>query len=156
MQRFFTTYPGGTPGIGLLILRSAAGLATIVYGVILLSRLDRVAHDQFSYASHIVLSLILITGGVFFILGLMMPLASITLAACELIAAYVRLALINPLNGSRFGWIALLLLAIIALTLVFLGPGAYSIDALLFGRRRIIIPTLKNKSGNKTPLKKAG
>ncbi|HLM61368.1 MAG TPA: hypothetical protein VK308_11230, partial [Pyrinomonadaceae bacterium] len=120
MHRFFTTYPGGSPGIGLLILRSAAGLATSIYGVILLSRLDRVANDQFSYASHIVLSLILITGGVFFILGLMMPLASITLAACELIAAYVRLALINPLNGSRFGWIALLLLAIIALTLVFL------------------------------------
>jgi uncharacterized membrane protein YphA (DoxX/SURF4 family) len=111
--------------------------------VILLSRLDRVANDQFSYASHIVLSLILITGGVFFILGLMMPLASITLAACELIAAIVRLALVNPLSGSRFGWIALLILAIIALTLVFLGPGAYSIDALLFGRRRIIIPTLK-------------
>lgn len=143
MQRFFKTYPGGTPGIGLLILRSAAGLATIIYGVILLSRLDLVAHDQFSYVSHIVLSLILITGGVFFILGLMMPLVSITLAACELFAAVVRLALVNPLSGSRFGWIALLILSSIALALAFLGPGAYSIDALLFGRRRIIIPTSK-------------
>ena len=145
MHRFFTTYPGGSPAIGLLILRSAAGLATGIYGVILLSRLDRVANDQFSYASHIVLSLILITGGVFFILGLMMPLASITLAAWELIAAIVRLALVNPLSGSRFGWIALLILSSIAMALAFLGPGAYSIDALRFGRRRIIIPATKKE-----------
>jgi uncharacterized membrane protein YphA (DoxX/SURF4 family) len=124
-------------------LRSAAGLATGIYGVILLSRLDRVANDQFSYVSHIVLSLISITGGAFLILGLMTPLVSITLAACELIAAYIRLALVNPLNGSRFGWIALLLLASIALAVAFLGPGAYSIDALPFGRRRIIIPVSK-------------
>lgn len=143
MQNFFTRYPIGTPGIGLLILRSAAGLATGFYGVILLSRLERVANDQFSHASHIVLSLILITGGVLFILGLMTPLVSIALAACELIAAFIRLALGDPPNGSIFGWITMLLLASIALALVFLGPGAYSIDALRFGRRRIIVPLPK-------------
>ena len=31
------------------------------------------------------------------------------------------------------------LLAIVALSLVFLGPGAWSVDALLFGRKRIAI-----------------
>ena len=31
------------------------------------------------------------------------------------------------------------LLAVVAISLVFLGPGAWSVDALLFGRKRIAI-----------------
>lgn len=146
MQRLYSTFPGGTPGIGLLILRSAAGLATGVYGGILISRLETVADSRFSYTSHIVLSALLIAGSVFFILGLMMPFVSIAIALCEVTAAYVRLALVNPLNGSKFGWIALLLLASISVALAFLGPGAFSIDARLFGRRRIIIPSSKKEN----------
>ena len=33
-----------------------------------------------------------------------------------------------------------ILAAIIAVAIVFLGPGAFSLDARLFGRREIIIP----------------
>ena len=146
MQNLYSTFPGGTPGIGLLILRTAAAIATGTYGGILLSRLETTINSQFSYISHLILSLILITGSVFFLLGLMMPVVSITLAVSELIAALVRLTLPNPLDGFRFTWIALLLLASIAAALFFLGPGAFSIDARLFGRRQIFIKPPEKES----------
>ena len=146
MQKLYSTFPGGTPGIGLLILRTAAGIATGIYGGILLSRLETTINGQFSYISHLILSLILITGSIFFILGLMTPFVSITLAVSELIAAIVRLTLPNPLDGFRFTWIALLLLASIATALIFLGPGAFSIDSRIFGRRQIFIKPPKKES----------
>jgi uncharacterized membrane protein YphA (DoxX/SURF4 family) len=146
LQKLYSTFPGGTPGIGLLILRTAAAIATGTYGGILLSRLETTINGQFSYISHLILSLILITGSVFFILGLMTPFVSITLAVSELIAALVRLTLPNPLDGFRFTWIALLLLASIAAALFFLGPGAFSIDARLFGRRQIFIKPPEKES----------
>ena len=146
MQKLYSTFPGGTPGIGLLILRTAAAIATGTYGGILLSRLETTINGQFSYISHLILSLILITGSVFFLLGLMMPFVSITLAVSELIAALIRLTLPNPLDGFRFTWIALLLLASIAAALFFLGPGAFSIDARLFGRRQIFIKPPEKES----------
>lgn len=57
--------------------------------------------------------------------------------------------------SSAFGWIAIvnaqfaqpqvpcLFTATISLALVFLGPGAFSLDSHLFGRREIIIPPAK-------------
>ena len=145
MQKLYSTFPGGMFGIGLLILRTAAGVATGACGGILLSRLEAVANSQFSYISQLILSLLLITGSVFFLLGLMMPFVAITVAVCELAAAFIRLIQTTPPQESRFGWIEVLLLASVATALIFLGPGAYSIDARLFGRRRIFIPSSKNE-----------
>lgn len=141
MQKLYSTFPGGRLGIGLLILRTAAGVATSVYGAILVSRLEAAAGSQFSYVSQLILGLLLITGSIFFLLGLMMPFVSIMVAISELAAAVMRLVPGNPMQESEFGWVALLLLASITIALSFLGPGAYSIDARLFGRRRIFIPS---------------
>jgi uncharacterized membrane protein YphA (DoxX/SURF4 family) len=51
----------------------------------------------------------------------------------------------DPLQGRRFGWISLLLLAGVTIALFFLGPGAYSIDSRRYGRRRIFIPARKGE-----------
>jgi uncharacterized membrane protein YphA (DoxX/SURF4 family) len=141
LQKFYSSFPGGTAGFGLLILRIAAGIATGVYGGIILTRLDPTVNSQFSYISHLILSLLLITGSIFFILGLMMPFVSITLAVCEFGMAFNNLTSDNSLQDSKFSWVALFLLASIATALAFLGPGAFSIDARLFGRKRIFIPS---------------
>jgi putative oxidoreductase len=141
LQKLYSTFPGSIPGIGLLILRIVGGIATVVYGGIILTRLDPIVNGQFSYISHLILSLLLITGSIFFILGLMMPFISITLAVCEFGMAFNNLTSDNSLPDSKFGWVELFLLASIATALAFLGPGAFSIDARLFGRKRIFIPS---------------
>jgi len=42
---------------------------------------------------------------------------------------------------------ALALLAVMALTVALLGPGAYSVDARLFGRREIVVPRSSRGQG---------
>lgn len=147
MQKHFSTFPGGRFGVGLLILRMAAGIANVFYGGILLSRSGTFAASQALYLCQMVLGLLLISGSIFLILGLMVPSVSILAAGCQLIAAYVSLTVADPLQGKRFGSIALLLLASITIALFFLGPGVYSIDARLYGRKRIFIPSPKKEKG---------
>lgn len=145
MRKNYTTFPDGTSGVGLLFLRFAAGVATAVYGGILWMSLDAVKGAQFSYASCLVLSLALISCGVLLILGLLTPFAAVGTVVCTGTEVYFRFVRLSPLEVSGFGLSGLLLLLSILIALVFLGPGAYSIDARLFGRRRIFIPAAKKE-----------
>jgi uncharacterized membrane protein YphA (DoxX/SURF4 family) len=145
MQKYYYKFPEGMLGVGFLILRTTAGVGTAILGGILVSRLGTIGINQFSYFSHLILGVLLISGSVFLISGLMLPFASIAAAACQVLAAFIMLTATDPPPGKRFGWIALVMLISITITLFFLGPGAYSIDARLYGRRRIYIPASKNE-----------
>ena len=70
--------------------------------------------------------------GMFLLAGLWTPLAGALLAATELWAAFARG------NNASFH----LLLAALGVSLMMLGPGTWSIDAQLFGRKRIDIQRL--------------
>jgi putative oxidoreductase len=70
-----------------------------------------------------------LAGGVFVLFGLWTPLAA---------AAEVFLELWNLFSQSAH-YESSILLAALAASLVMLGPGAWSIDARLFGRKRIDI-----------------
>jgi putative oxidoreductase len=71
----------------------------------------------------------LILVGVCVCLGFWTPVMGALEGAAELMMAFSR-----PHGYEVHG-----LLAVLALSLVMLGPGAWSIDALLFGRKRIAI-----------------
>jgi len=150
LQKHYSTFPGGRFGIGLLILRTTAGVATVFFGGILISRLGAFAAGQASYLCHLILGLLLLSSGIFLILGLMVPAVSIMMTGLELVAAYISLTVADPLQGKEFGSIALLLLASISIALFLLGPGAYSIDARIYGRKRIFIPSPKKEKGENT------
>lgn len=143
MRKSYSTFSGGMSGIGLLFLRFVAGIVTATYGGILLSNLDSIKHTQFAYVSCLLLSLVLILGGLFLILGLVMNFTSIIIAICMVVEFYLRFVKMSPLEVSGFGLIGLLLLLSIQIALIFLGPGAFSIDARIFGRRQIYIPASK-------------
>ena len=145
MPKSYTTFPGGKSGIGLLFLRIVAAAATAAYGVILLIGLDTIKLTQFSYVICLILSLMLISGSVFMVLGLMMPFVTLLIALCMVIEVYLRFVRVSPLEVSSFGLIGLLMLLSNLIALVFLGPGAFSIDARLFGRKRIFIPASKKE-----------
>jgi putative oxidoreductase len=77
-------------------------------------------------------TLLLVDGGaaLFLLVGLWTPFAGAVVAGCELWMA---------ISGGEF-WLPLVL-ATLAAALAMIGPGAWSMDALLFGRKQIVTPS---------------
>jgi hypothetical protein len=113
-------FPAGAPGIALLILRLALAGA-ILDGCIDVSNLSTLPLICFALAAQ---SLLLC-------LGLLTPVVAVIACAFEVAAWFVT----GHADG-RFVALSALNAAAIAL----LGPGAYSLDARLFGRREIVFP----------------
>ena len=79
-----------------------------------------------------------LAAGTALLVGIFTPLAGMVVAVGVLGVGFSILTAPSPnLLDEK---IATVLAAIIAAAIVFLGPGAYSMDARLFGRREIIIP----------------
>jgi hypothetical protein len=119
--RLFSIFPTGAPGIALLILRFSLA------GAVLDSCFDVLKSSVFPW-----MCLALAAAGALLCLGFLTPVVSVVACAFEMTA----LLLAGQAEG-RF--IALSSLNAIAIAL--LGPGAYSVDARLFGRREIVFPS---------------
>jgi putative oxidoreductase len=119
VQRLFSTFPNSWPGLGLLILRFATGLS-----------LAAVAHAAGDLAGAAGLLVRCVVGGVAALtwIGLWTPLAAVTGAAIQVIVITF---------AHRFD-LSLVVSVAVGLSLALLGPGAWSFDARLFGRKRII------------------
>jgi putative oxidoreductase len=121
LQRLFSTFARGWPGAGLLAQRIVAA------GLLLHSA---IAHTlQATYAPSTVLQMTAAAAGVFLLLGLWTPAAGTTLAIAELAL----------LIAHRADPRLCVLLAVLGATLAMIGPGAWSIDARLFGRKQVRI-----------------
>jgi TQO small subunit DoxD len=132
LQRLFSTFPGGRPGIGLLILRAAVGTIATVQGTLYLSGSSE------RTALVMLIGLLLAASGIFLVIGLLTPVASLLVALCALGIALpwlpaTTVAVISP-RLMAFGVI------ITSVAIALLGPGAFSVDGYLFGRREIVIP----------------
>ena len=73
--------------------------------------------------------------GLLLILGLLTPVASTLVGG-----SYIGLAFAPPTALSHPSPTALTFMLVIAIAIALLGPGAFSFDSRLFGRREIIIP----------------
>jgi|SRR5215469_7956267 len=125
MLRLFSTFPRGAPGVGLLLIRLAAGFAL---GADALAALHGGLPIELSlyFAGMGLLGLLLLA-------GLWTPIAGGLLALAALGNAIAR-------PQDRAGWI---ILAVLAAALALLGPGAWSVDARRYGWRRLEIPDPK-------------
>ncbi len=121
MQRLFSTFANGWPGKGLLLLRLVTGAALIHY-----ESAHLLAAPQFV---PIIPQIIGAGAGILLLVGLWTPVAGAVVAIVE-----VWIGLTRP--GDP--WIPSVL-AVIGATLAMVGPGAWSVDARLFGRKYIDI-----------------
>ena len=132
MQRSFSTFAPGWAGVGLLVLRTALGVPLVVEGAALLAGWRHTASFL------ILVALISVAAGVALQLGYSVGRGAIAGAAAVIAVHF------SSLHGERLNLfssrIACFLAMSIAIALVFLGPGAFSIDARRFGRREIVIP----------------
>jgi uncharacterized membrane protein YphA (DoxX/SURF4 family) len=127
----FSTFPDGLPGGGLLLLRAALGIALMVQGAAYI-----VDWHLLGFVTLAVALLIGASGGLL-LAGYLTPLASILAGLFCL--------------GSGFSWfqapalelfdakLTAAFATVISAALLCMGPGAFSVDARLFGRREIII-----------------
>jgi putative oxidoreductase len=118
MQRLYSTFANGWPGYGLLILRAACAVYVLCVELPLLTSVGSTEMIVISVAVCAALALIL---------GCWTPLAGSIVALFELWRAHTYPKQFLPE----------ILAAVIAFSLTLLGPGAWSVDARLYGRRRI-------------------
>jgi putative oxidoreductase len=121
MRRLFSSFAHGAPGIGLLLLRLTAGSTLIYYGFA-----PPIRDVPFAPAAFHALLILL---GVLLFAGLWTPIAGALVAVatiCEMV--------FHPASRPQFGSIT-----IMACALALLGPGAWSVDAWLYGWKQIKI-----------------
>ncbi|GFE80625.1 hypothetical protein GCM10011487_26250 [Steroidobacter agaridevorans] len=119
MQRLFSTFPNGWPGCGLLLLRLSCGAPPLLIGS------ARLWGAQLDAAFG--LDLLSCAAALSILVGFWTPLAASSQAVLQGLLAF---------SGATFEW-APLALAITDVSLVMLGPGSLSMDARLYGRKRI-------------------
>lgn len=124
MQRLYTTFPNEWPGAGLLLLRVAEGIPTVVESATHAWRAG-VILAAVPHAIELVSAILLLA-------GFWTPIGGVLQALVEFS---------NVLAGAGYEHA---LRGMIGLSLAMLGPGAWSVDARLFGRKRIDVTVLKD------------
>jgi putative oxidoreductase len=126
LQRLFSTFANGWPGRGLLLLRLLTAAAAIHQGL-----------ATFHEAGAFVLQtpqVIVGAAAVLLLAGLWTPVVGTLVAIVE-----VWIAVSRQFSQSADPWYPVMLAAL-GVALAMLGPGAWSIDARLFGRKHIDLP----------------
>ena len=120
LQKLFNAFPAGWPGVGLLLLRLLVGVTLIAQTV------TQVRSTELSASEWLMASLIILGAGCLLV-GFVTPVTAILIGLVSITLAFSSFAQTVDIVVQS---------AVIAL----LGPGAFSIDARMFGRREILIP----------------
>jgi uncharacterized membrane protein YphA (DoxX/SURF4 family) len=120
LRRLYSTFAPGWPGLGLLLLRLVAAIAAIVHDV---TKLE----DGLPIGG-VILEGLCITVGILLLAGLWTPISGSLMAVLGL----WNLITTHPADP----WVTILV-ASIGAALALLGPGTWSVDARLFGWKRI-------------------
>jgi putative oxidoreductase len=120
VQRLFSTFPQGLPGIGLVLLRAAVAIPLVQQAIVGLLNASPPAP----------LGLVAAGAALLLLVGLWTPMAGVLVAVAELGLAMSHPA--EPWTFVHFGTLGA--------ALAMLGPGGWSVDARLFGRKHIQIP----------------
>ena len=128
MRRLYSTFAGGWPGTGLLLMRLVGGSALVMRASAMLWNDPPITKT--------ITSACLVGCGILLIPGLWTPIAGALIALVE---AWQ----IMTISGDP--WVPILL-GTMAGALAMLGPGLWSVDARLFGWKRVQAPPRKSNS----------
>jgi len=131
LRRLYSTFAGGWPGTGLLLMR-------VVVGSVLIVRAGLRLWSDLPPMNVTIPAVLLVVAGILLIIGLWTPIVGTSIA---LIEVWKMLAI----AGDKWIW---LLLGTAGAALAMLGPGVWSIDARLFGWKRIEAPPRKSSSSS--------
>jgi len=119
LQRLFSTFAEGWPGAGLLFQRVLTSAVLLYFAGTHLLEAGSLA-PSFPY-------LVAASAGVFLLFGLWTPLVGTAIAIVEVWIFLARSG--NPLIAIMLGSLGV--------TVAMIGPGVWSIDAKLYGRKHI-------------------
>ena len=126
MQRLFSSFAEGWPGAGLLMLRLLASAALLHSGF------ERVL--TVSHFTTVIPQIVGIGSGILLLVGLWTPAAG---AIAAIVGVWAALSTYSSHPGDTS---SLLVQSILGAVLAMVGPGCWSIDARIYGRKRIDIP----------------
>jgi putative oxidoreductase len=126
LLRLYSTFAHGWPGVGLFLLRLVAGISLIATALMMLR-----GSLPILSATILVLSVI---AAMLLLAGLWTPVAGAMVVVFELWKAF---------SHSGDPWISVLV-GTLGAGLALIGPGAWSVDARLYGWKRLDIRTRKS------------
>ncbi|HZD47164.1 MAG TPA: hypothetical protein VE178_00345 [Silvibacterium sp.] len=126
MRRLFSTFAQGWPGAGLLLMRVVACIALVDFGI---TRLQ----TDLSPGTAIMYGLTALAG-ILLLAGFWTPIAGVVVGLLDIWHVFTR---------QEDPWIPILL-GTVGFMLAMVGPGAWSVDARLYGWKRIGIRTRKS------------
>ena len=124
MQRLFSTFAEGWPGAGLLLQRLMTSTILLHCAGIHILAADSLP-PSFAY-------LIAAVAGIFLLLGLWTPVAGITIAISGMWVWFS-----SPAHS-----LVAIMVAALGATAAMIGPGIWSVDARLYGRKHLEDPRL--------------
>ncbi len=131
LQRLVTAFPDGTHGFGLLILRVSWGILGVSHGVFCVANAD-------GDLARLLVGLVLAGSGALLMIGLF---TSLTVGVLGLTTVTAGISLLHLFPGDLSDAPMHIALAVsVTIAIALLGPGAFSLDCRLFGRREILIP----------------
>ena len=121
-----------------MLLRATVGLAGVAQGVMFLSDATGIVLENW------IVGLALTGSGVLLLVGFLTPLAG---ALVSLTVLAIGVSWFPPARTNLFHEpLPTAVVVIVAAAIALIGPGAFSLDSRLFGRREIIIPRMTHSS----------
>jgi uncharacterized membrane protein YphA (DoxX/SURF4 family) len=135
VQRLYSGFPSALPGIGLLLLRVTLAVSIANGAMRALGSDDAASYGAVGVAYRIALLVLSIPMAV----GFLTPIVHVIVAIVESAAFAMQFSMLGSSLVQDEPYQTHLLRIAIAIALALIGPGAFSADSRLFGRRQIIL-----------------